>query len=460
MAHKNKTDELIFHCLKCKISFETKEDLRIHSFIHFNGSIKACHICDQIFKTERFLRVHLLKHETEKQFECSDCKQKFTFSTGLRKHQRLNRCKGAPPDEPEEKNENAEIAFKQLLEISSKEFRKKMEKKKKVQKEIVQVVERPKRPGRRHVTYSCDLCGEQIKYRKRIENHMRQRHLNRKYNCKICHETFKSKKNFHSHSLNIHNIKTRYAKEIFSCTQCPLKFDVKSIYEAHEKSHFDVRNEICEDCGAGFKSISNLRRHARSVHATSRDEICPHCSKSFKTETALRIHEKNVHAEMKVYVNCYYCNAIVLENNLKTHLFHLHSEEGKIKNFSCEICQKAFRTETLLKRHIEAVHELTDRGVIYQCNYEACNYEATRLRELKDHELSKHFNGVIHACDCGKRFKTRKLLLLHLNSHNPAIKYPCPQCDSAFKTRSGLRKHVVKNHQTVTEELISVIKFD
>lgn len=299
--------------------------------------------------------------------------------------------------------------------------------------------------NRRHLTYICDKCGEVIKYRKNIEKHMRDRHIPLNYQCNLCSETFKSKLKLFSHSLDFHGIKARIIAETYSCEFCDKKFDIKSIFEAHKSSHLDERPQICSICSFSFKSVGNLNRHIQAVHAQSRGETCEICSKKFKTKLALKNHKNTMHADMRVYVNCLHCNAIIMEKCLKSHILNIHTEIEK--KFQCEICQKSFKSSPLLKRHFEGVHDAVDRGISYECA--ACDYSTTRLRDLKAHQLDEHFDGTVHVCECGSKFKTRRLLLIHMASHNnTSASILCSQCSAIFKTKSGLRKHVIRAHQT------------
>ena len=495
-----------------------KEELRIHSFIHFNGDIKTCHVCHQIFKTNRLLNIHMQKHETKKTVQCSQCGDFFTFKSGLAKHVRLNRCKGASNfgDESFKLDEEkiAEIALSQLKEItkvkakvedvtvyefcddfdnlsdsstqedfvfepilkvkekvvtkvlrkvdkkskkntkvdkiqamaeSSKKFRK-------IRKKKLKKLPKPKsKAGRAHLIYTCDYCGEKIKFKKNIQDHMKQ-HVVR-YRCKECCQTFKSRKKLVDHSIEAHGVKPQVVKEAFSCEFCGRKFDVRSTYEAHKLSHDDTaRHKICSICSAAFKSVGNLRRH-EATHATTRDFHCISCPKSFKTRLALKIHKEVVHAEMKVFVNCGICQSIVQEKHLNQHIKNQHTEEGQEKPFECSVCGKTFRTFQLGQRHYEAVHEPKDRGVIYSCPH-CPELQFFRQRELKEHSFI-HFDGTIFQCDeCLKMFKSRRLLMIHRASHNEFGGYPCKFCDNiVFKTRGGRRKHMLRLH---TDEKIEI----
>lgn len=507
IAHRKSKTELNFKCYKCNIYFEMKEELRIHSFIHFNGEIKTCLECNQIFKTTRLLNIHMQKHEPKKLFQCTQCCEFFTFKTGLAKHLRLGRCRGPLiSGEGEEctfgDQEVAEIALRQLNEMSRSKLKVKEpeseeekdtkyelsvdsvgsfkfsdteeifeEKLPKVEtKEIVKVVVEEKLPnvevetketrkfrfskklksvdlpkGRPHLVYTCDFCGKSIKFKKDFLLHVKQHTINQRYKCKECDESFKSKKKLIDHSSEVHGIKLLVLIEAFSCETCGKMFDARSALEAHKRSHDEsTRKHVCEVCSAAFKSIGNLRRHA-AIHVTSRNFHCDLCHKSFKTELALKLHFESVHAEMRVFVNCGICQAIVQEKHLTQHIKNMHTEEGQEKPFECNACGKKFRTEKLGQRHYEAVHEAKDRGVIYTCPHcpELLFY---RQRELKEHSFV-HFEGTIFQCDeCLKMFKSKRLLMIHQASHIE-VDYPCNLCENVvFKTPGGRRKHILRLH--------------
>lgn len=473
-----------------------KEELRIHSFIHFEGEIKTCLECNQIFKTNRLLKIHMQKHEPKKSFECTTCGDGFTFKTGLAKHIRLNRCKG-PNDESkdskiQDEGKIAEIAKKHLrevtklsrkisapkaevevkldmkdeaykseesdgedyfekffepmteppVEIKVEDFKfedetkrtRKIRKKKPIEQTTKLRLSRP------HLVYNCDYCGESIKYKKEMINHMKQHKVNHRYSCKMCQETFKSRRKLLDHSLEVHGVKPKVINELFSCDVCDMKFDVRSIFETHKLSHDDnARHYICSICSSAFKSVGNLRRH-EATHVTTRDFECQHCFKTFKTHLALKVHLEAVHASVKVFVNCSVCKVIIQEKHLRTHMKNQHTEEGQEKPFSCTVCFKAFKTEKLGQRHYDAVHDPKLQSSIYLCPM--CPDQFYRQRDLKEHSFI-HFNGVIYQCEtCLKMFKSKRLLTVHAVVHTDAPgNFPCTLCQNVvFKTRGGRRK--------------------
>ena len=63
IVHKGRADPA-FKCGSCSSNFITKEQLRLHSFEHFTGSLHYCTQpkCDRFFTSLRHLRCHLKIH--------------------------------------------------------------------------------------------------------------------------------------------------------------------------------------------------------------------------------------------------------------------------------------------------------------------------------------------------------------------------------------------------------------
>lgn len=493
MAHKNK-NELSFKCIVCNIYFEMKEELRIHSFIHFNGEIKSCSECDQIFKTTRLLNVHMYKHQAQKSFSCHSCGDFFTYKTGLAKHMRLNRCKG-PPDILSPLNRYSDsdqffssttenVARNQLASITSQKKSTKTKKSSELRKpkslksnagmksesneiqqesdpqaamqvgseNILNETRRARKPGRPHLHYTCDLCGEQVKYMKGIKNHMKTHVSQGKLQCKMCFKgNFKSRKALSDHMISIHDIKTSVLIEKYTCDVCGGKFDTKSRFEGHKLSHDEkARTLVCSICSAAFKTVGNLHRH-EATHAESKNFHCEKCSKSFKTKIALNVHNQNVHIEFNVLVECPICRALVKEKNLNCHTKKQLSEDSNLKPFICTICLKTFKTQKLGLRHYDAVHDPKDRGVVYSCP--DCPEKFFRLRNLKDHSFV-HSSGPFFQCEaCKKMFKNARLLRIHEKTvhENAETTFACVHCNSMLKTRGGLIKHVNSRHPNMNQ---------
>ena len=94
---------------------------------------------------------------------------------------------------------------------------------------------------------------------------------------------------------------------------------------------------------------------------------------------------------------------------------HIKTVHEKIKDFKCEICEKAFISNSDLKRHINAVHAKTK------------NFGCTQ---------------------CGKCFSQSGHLNQHIKSVHEGIREnKCALCDNSFSRSENLRRHLKDVHQ-------------
>ena len=107
------------------------------------------------------------------------------------------------------------------------------------------------------------------------------------------------------------------------------------------------------------------------------------------------------------------------------------------------MCSKTFVNNTVLQKHIKAIHENISPFV---CSYPNCDKKFRTGYRLYVHELAhkgiKPFNCTI----CGKTFAEKGTLKAHLLSHNRKNDYQCELCDYKCKSDSHLREHYKYKH--------------
>jgi ribosomal protein L31 len=96
-----------------------------------------------------------------------------------------------------------------------------------------------------------------------------------------------------------------------------------------------VRDYVCEHCGACFYRKYALQDHQIAIHSEEKNFVCNECGNNFKLKSILTRHMKN-HLETKKYV-CHCKRVFKFASNLRRHQVNIHnqvySESIKIKRF-------------------------------------------------------------------------------------------------------------------------------
>lgn len=162
---------------------------------------------------------------------------------------------------------------------------------------------------------------------------------------------------------------------------------------------------LCDECGKTFNNRNNLTSHLSSH---SKKFHCEICDKQFRSSTVLRIHKR------------------------------LHS--GDLP-FICSYCNRAFHSNTLLKIHIR-VHTGEKP---YRCTY--CNASFGRHDRITNHVVRVHEPHRLLVClSCGEKFVFRHQLREHASHHTGLKPHQCPQCDRCYRTQSLLSNHRQQKH--------------
>lgn len=119
----------------------------------------------------------------------------------------------------------------------------------------------------------------------------------------------------------------------------------------------------------------------------------------------------------------------------------------------CNICGRVFGEAAALRKHQRVVHEkLKD----FECN--ECGRKFAEKSNLKKHQQARHGAATKpHPCpDCNKVFNFSDGLRRHINNCHLGLRpYKCAVegCQSAFKQRTHLQKHLQSVHGLTPEKL-------
>ena len=113
----------------------------------------------------------------------------------------------------------------------------------------------------------------------------------------------------------------------------------------------------------------------------------------------------------------------------------------KKKPFKCDVCDKSFTSNKLLKKHTHSVH---DKNKPFKCD--VCSYYFSNLGTLNRHTAT--FHTAKECSRCNSIFKSHGEFKLHVYSvHKGKKPYECSNCDFKCDTKGILTRHVKVIHE-------------
>lgn len=162
---------------------------------------------------------------------------------------------------------------------------------------------------------------------------------------------------------------------------------------------------------------------------------------SYDTPGGLSTHKKVVHTDKKQDTHvCHVCaKTFATRTGLNEHMATIHQPREK-DQVQCNKCGKWLMNTRCLKSHMTLHSHLT-----YNCS--KCSYSTKKQLLLKRHLLSQHSNEKPHTCQtCGKTYKLKRALTIHVASHNTTKSFNCTFCDRVFASSTNFYTHRKNMH--------------
>lgn len=334
--------------------------------------------------------------------------------------------------------------------------------------------------------YICDLCMNAFKTKQSILDHMRAKHKKiAPFSCRFC-----SKKLYSSGSRKDHELKHTLLYR-FRCKKCKSgastlneikrhviqkhvfdEEDVKNCYTETPLDELRAREEellkkyICQNCGAGFMSLTTLNSHIKSDCKSGNSKLpwlasakCHKCDRFFTSQTHLEKHNDRQCQPLKVFLKkkpdlkCPKCDKVFkLQKFLDKHL-PSHDHTSAPRDYKCPQCVNAYTSPYALKQHVLRIHE---KVFSYFCRY--CNKGFYQAGDRCQHERFKHTGEKPWKCRlCHSSFVTPKDLRRHATVHGIKNDEERFQRECALKV--DLKPKGKPNQITINSENVSSFEF-
>ncbi|KAF3691760.1 Zinc finger protein 226 [Channa argus] len=336
--------------------------------------------------------------------------------------------------------------------------------------------------------YHCPLCRQEFQFKVSVTKHMMSHSQESIFTCQECTQTFPN-----SMALRYHQ-RCHAALKPYECPECGMVFKHYSVMEDHRRKHTEnTRSHLCNICGKTFKYSSLLHQH-QYLHTGQKPFRCPECGKKFAFAQNMKAHfrqhrlrettssseqqlckqsllsapeavrgpgkENTQSEEPKRTFNCPLCTQIYsTPANLRAHMLIHEAEYEKLerstrpakeiqkyweKGYTCPHCPSVYRDESSLNIHLLSVHKS-----VAQYLERVTAPPKKQFNQLNsDYVQGKWRNDGIsiksYKCsECGKTFRHRSVLELHMRIHSKDKPYQCKECGKGFRFSSYLQQHLI-----------------
>ncbi|XP_040899741.1 uncharacterized protein zgc:66448 isoform X2 [Toxotes jaculatrix] len=336
--------------------------------------------------------------------------------------------------------------------------------------------------------YHCPLCRQEFQFKVSVTKHMMTHSQESMFTCQECNQSFPN-----TVALRFHQ-RCHTALKPYECPECGMVFKHYSVMEDHRRKHTDnTRSHLCNICGKTFKYSSLLHQH-QYLHTGQKPFRCPECGKKFAFAQNMKAHcrqhrlretnssseqpckqtplpvqeavrglgKENAHLseEAKRTFKCPLCpQTYCAPSNLRTHML-IHEAEYETlertprppreinksweKGHSCPHCPCIYRDESSLNIHMLSVHKSVAQYLEKVAAPPKRQFNLLSGDNMPGKWRSDGISIKSYKCsECGKTFRHRSVLELHMRIHSKDKPYQCKVCGKGFRFSSYLQQHLI-----------------
>jgi KRAB domain-containing zinc finger protein len=180
-------------------------------------------------------------------------------------------------------------------------------------------------------------------------------------------------------------------------------------------------------------------------HQTKVRHECQLCGENLKSAEFLKTHVDSHSTPIPGEIKCSFDNKCTLIFTSSAILKEHRQEHYQALQISCEVCGKRFRLKCYLRLHMLR-HAKTR---LFSCDAPGCSYMGKTIHSLRSHMTSKHCFVVCTCHLCGKKLKSEffKHHMMRHNADTPGVlKCLYQGCKKLFQNGDDLRKHTDELH--------------
>ena len=178
--------------------------------------------------------------------------------------------------------------------------------------------------------------------------------------------------------------------------------------------------------------------------ALQRKLCCKFCGFYFRGNQKLLTHIINEHDGQEIS-QCDYCRKYFFQQNfLELHQNYGCSSNPNRSKLECELCGIRFANSQKLRGHVIQTHIQTATEVKDNMGDDLSG----NLRHSKDGDNNEGFAMRVVCPKCGKTFKNKSNLKIHMLTHSGVKPFGCrvASCNQGFTTKQCLQFHYKKHH--------------
>ena len=219
---------------------------------------------------------------------------------------------------------------------------------------------------------------------------------------------------------------------LLKCLDCRQRKDKvsRTIFKARNRNR-----DRCHFCGKTYVKEDNqkTKNKADKNVVYVKCKICALVLQKNSLTRHLAIHDKTIQKK------CFMCHKILCDLwHLREHIIAVH---GKIKRFSCHLCDQKFTRKNSKVKHVRQIHErpLMPRSYV---TCPRCHIPLGK-NSLKRHIQNVHENQRTFRCNkCPRTFKSETNLRDHNRLDHSEPKFRCNPCNRSTAYRQCWNRHL------------------